>query len=155
MRADGISIKCRGCNEVIYFKSLPAVTLEPLRIEREEPIESITMPPEIPERLEDEGTEQKALKTVYSYSTDRYRGTEHTYTAKKVPSPEDTKTTVSSHLYALFDQILEKMGSPGNESLSAKPSKHNHSLDVSYRTVLIVIVVCIILVGLLINVLSD
>lgn len=152
VRADGDSIKCRDCDTVIYFRNPP-----PVRIEREEPIEPMIMPPDIPdieESREEEGTEKKELKPVDS-GADRYRGTEHTYTAKKVPSHGSTKTKTSSQLNTLFEQILEKMESKGKESFSPKSPKYIHSPEVSYRTVLIVIVGFIILVGFIINVLSD
>ena len=167
VRIDGASIKCRNCDTVIYFKNPP-----PIRAKTKELSEPVSMPPDQVKTQEKKEyskpvslsakqirkEEKRELKMPVSIPDKRYRGAEHKDTIRKVPSPDGIKTKTSSQVHTLFEQILEKMESKRQESFYRKlpiSSKDIETPTVSYTTVLIVIVVCIILVGFVINVLSE
>ena len=167
VRADGSSIKCRDCDTVVYFKNPP-----PIRVETEEISKPVSMHIEEEKRKEKKEyskpesvpakkvlkEEKRKLTQPVGSPARRDTGKEHKDTAVKVPLPENIKKKTNSQLHSLFEQIMEKMESKGYDSLYSKLSKSPKEIrgpEVSYRTVLIVIVVCIILFGFIINVLSE
>jgi len=167
VRIDGASIKCRNCDTVIYFKNPP-----PIRAKTKEVSEPVSINIEVDKREEKNKyrkpanvpakqihkEERKELKTPVSIPDKRDRETELRDTMGKIPSPEGIKTKTSSQMHTLFEQILERMESKRQESFYRKlpiSSKGIKIPTVSYTTVLIVIIVCIILVGFVINVLSE
>lgn len=166
VRVDGSSIKCRDCDTVVYFKNPPPIRVETKEIskpvsmhieeEKRKEIKEYSKPKSVPAKkvLKEE---KRELKQPVS-SPRRDTGKEYKDTKVKVPSQESIKTKTSSQLYTLFEQIMEKMESKGDDSLYSKLSKSPKEIrgpEVSYRTVLIVIAVCIILFGFIINVLSE
>jgi len=167
VRADGSSIKCRDCDTLVYFKNPPPIRVETKEIskpvsiyieeEKRKEKKEYSKPESVPAKkvLKEE---KRQLKQPLGSPARRDTGKKHKDIAVKVTSPKSIKTKTSSQLHSLFEQIMEKMESKGDDSLYSKLSKSPKQIrgpEVSYRTVLIVIVVCIILFGLIINVLSE
>jgi predicted Zn finger-like uncharacterized protein len=107
IRADRISIKCRDCDTVVYFKNPPPAKIEPARIKKGEPLEPIIMPHDVPD-IKETREEEKYTKPA-STPARKVQQQEYRKAALKVPLPETKKTDTTSPFQSVFDNIAEKL----------------------------------------------